>query len=64
MLICHHTGAFQQVTGAGVIAKSGPFAHDLGILLRRQRCDRRPTGCEPVEIVLHGGDGRLLQHDF
>ena len=64
MLIRHHAGAFQQVAGAGVVAKPGPFAHDLGILFRRQIRDGRPTCCKAMEIVLDGGDGGLLQHDL
>ena len=55
-------GAFQKVAGTGVVAKTGPFAHHLGVLGGGQGADGRPAGGEAVEVVLHRGDGGLLQH--
>ena len=64
-MLCHHrTRAFQQVAGAGVIAKARPFGHHIGILCRGKGRHIRPAGGEPREIVFYRGDSRLLQHDL
>ena len=64
MLIHHHPRAFEQVAGAGVIAKPGPFGHHIGILGSGEGGDIRPAGGEPCEVILYRGHGGLLQHDL
>jgi hypothetical protein len=58
----NRAGTFQQVAGAGIVAKAGPFPHHIRVLGRSEIGNSGPAGGEALEIVAHRGHGRLLQH--
>jgi len=61
---CDRPCAFQQVPGACVIAKPGPFPHDRRVIGGCQIAHGWPKCGEAVEICLDRSNGGLLQHDL
>ena len=57
-------GAGLEIAGAGIVTEPGPGLHDVLFVGGGEIGDTRPAGGERLEIGLHGGDGRLLQHDL
>ncbi|MNP15218.1 hypothetical protein D3C76_1075660 [compost metagenome] len=53
-----------QIARAGVITKTRPQVQHFVLGRRGQGLDRRQRRHEPVEVIQHGADLGLLQHDF
>jgi len=57
-------GSLLQIARTCVVAKAGPQVQHFVFRGGGQGLDRRQRGHEPVEVVQHGADLGLLQHDF
>ena len=64
MLRRHNAGAFQEIAGAGVVAKPGPFRHHIFIGSGGKVSHGWPAVQKSLEAGGDGGDGGLLQHDL
>ncbi len=60
----HGARTSMQVAGARVVAEPGPGRQHVVDRRGGERRDGRPALDEAAEIVAHGGDGGLLQHDL
>ena len=60
----HVAGASNEVAGARIITKAGPFGEYVMVARRSQGFDRRPALDEAFKARNYRRDGGLLQHDF
>ena len=64
VLLRHHPGRFQKVSGPGIIAKAFPQLQDLFLRSLRQGADIREPPKKALIITLGRHRPGLLQHDF
>lgn len=57
-------GSAMEIPSAGVVSKTFPVFHDILLRCGREGCDIRKSLHPSLKIRLHGGDGRLLEHEF
>lgn len=53
-----------EIASAGVVSKTLPVFHNLIFIGDREGCDIGKSLHPSTKIRLHGGDSRLLEHEF